>query len=286
MSFFFFAHSTFPASNEPSRLLMKARQMTYTIANVRSAFAATGISPVNESRVLDRSETSMSRSVRAPSAAGGSHRVVPATPGHGRAIMIHGRRTLKVLPRQTPTSKYSYAMVEKLLKAAEKATAENVILSVENANLRRKATAAEDRQKTRSRKELSKAQVITAEDVVRIRREQEGREQVAAERKARAVLKQAQASSRGPADAIPKTATPRSPRGVRGSNKRQGAARKVVMLESPIAIDSGESEWGGIDSEWESGDSDGGLEGAEDTIAVQPAARTLRSTTRGQASQV
>ena len=86
-------------------------------------------------------------------------------------------------------------MVEKLLKAAEKATAENVILSVENANLRLKATATEDRQKTRSRKELSKAQVITPGDVVRIRQEQEGRERVAAERKARAMLKQAQASS-------------------------------------------------------------------------------------------
>ena len=81
-------------------------------------------------------------------------------------------------------------------------------------------------------------------------------------------------------------ATPQLSRRVRGSNKHQGAASKVVILESPIAIDSGKSEWGGIDSEWESGDFDEGSEGVEDTIVVQPVARTLRSTTQGQASQV
>ena len=65
-----------------------------------------------------------------------------------------------MLPRQTPRSKYSITMVQKLLKAVEKATADNVILTVENENLRLKATSAEDRVKTRSRKELSKAQVV------------------------------------------------------------------------------------------------------------------------------
>ena len=57
-----------------------------------------------------------------------------------------------------------------------------------------------------------------------------------------------------------------------GSNKDQGAASKVVSLESPMAIESGDSEWGGIDSEWESGDFDKGLEGAEDTNVVQAVA--------------
>ena len=74
-------------------------------------------------------------------------------------------------------------------------------------------------------------------------------------------------------------ATPRSSQSVCGSNKHQGATSKVVILESPIAIDSGESEWGGIDLEWESGDFDKWL-GVEDTIVVQPVAQTLRSTTR------
>ena len=130
-----------------SRLLKKARQMTYTVANVKSAFAATGICPVNERCVLERSEKSMSWPVltRSP---GCSHRIVPVTPRHGHAILIHGHKTLNVLPQQTPNSKCCYAMVEKLLKAAEKNTAENVILTVKNANFHQKATATEDRQKT------------------------------------------------------------------------------------------------------------------------------------------
>ena len=47
--------------------------------------------------------------------------------------------------------------------------------------------------KTRSRKELSKAQVITTEDVVRLREKQEARERATAERQARATVKRAQA---------------------------------------------------------------------------------------------
>ena len=175
----------------------------------------------------------------------------------------------------------SYQLVQKLFKEAAKATAENVILTVENQTLHQKATATEDRQKTRSRKEMSKAQVITVADVMRIRAEQETREQVAAEKKARAVLKQAQAPSHTTRDTIPKTATPRSPRNVQGSNKWWQEARKVMIAESPISIDSGDSEWGGIDSEWESRDLDNGLGGLEDTIVVQPTTQSLRSTTRG-----
>jgi hypothetical protein len=108
-----------------------------------------------------------------------------------------------VLPRQTPHSKYRFEIVQKLLKAAAKATAENVILTVKNENLRRKATAAEDRVKTRSRKELSKAQVIKVTDVICIHKEQEARKQAAAQRRAQAVVKQAQAFLQKSHRAIP-----------------------------------------------------------------------------------
>ena len=63
------------------------------------------------------------------------HHVIPTTPVHGRAILIQGRRVMKALPRQTPHSKYCHSMVEKLLKAAAKATADNVIHTIENQNL-------------------------------------------------------------------------------------------------------------------------------------------------------
>ena len=254
---------------------MKARGLTYTPGNVRSAFEATGIWPLNERRVLDRDRSETHKAVREPISP--SRRFIPANPVHSRAILIHGRRTLRVLQRSTPRSKYSFSLVEKLVKAAERATAENVILTVENENLRRKATSAEDRIKTRSRKELSKAQVITADDVVRIREKQEAKERVIAERRARAAAKRAQA----PPGTKPKTATPSSTRNLRAPNKKPRRARKVVILDSPISVCSGGSEWDGIDSEWEDGCGDTGLDEVEETIVVQPAARVLRSSTRG-----
>jgi hypothetical protein len=177
-------------------------------------------------------------------------------------------------------------MVQKLLKAAAKDTAENVILTVENDDLRWKATAAEDRVKTRSRKVLSKAQVIEVTDAVRIRKEQEARELAAAERRARAAVKQAQALPRKSRGAIPKKATPSSSRNLQTPNKRQPTAKKVVIDDSPISIRSGDSEWDGIDTEWEEGDVDARFDGVDDTIIVQPAPRAPRSTTRGQAPHV
>ena len=254
---------------------MKAREMTYCPGNIRSAFAATGIWPVNERRVLDREQPETQGPMRKPTSP--SRHPIPATPMHGQAILMHGRRTLKVLPRQTPRSKYSYTMVQKLLKAAEKATADNVILTVENENLRLKATSAEDRVKTRSHKELSKAQVVDAEDVVCLREKQEAREWATAERQARAAAKRAGA----PSGTMPKTATPSSSHNRRTSNKKPRGARKVVIIDSPISICSGDSEWDRIDSEWEDGNAEVGEEGVEDTIVVQPAARVLRSSAKG-----
>ena len=262
---------------------MKARGMTYTPGNVRSAFEATGIWPLNERRVLDRGRSETRKAVHTPSRL---HRVIPATPCHGRAILIHGRRTMNALPRQTPESKYRFELVQKLYKAAAKATAENVILTVENENLRRKASSAEDRKKTRSRKELSKAQVISAADVARIREEQEGRERAAAERRARAAAKQAQAPTRKLPNASPKKATPASSTNIRRSNKKRSTGRRVAIQASPIYIESSDSEWHEVATDWEEGSSEGGYDGLEDTIVVQPPPRALRSTSRGQVLDV
>ena len=260
---------------------MKAREKTYTPRNIKRAFEATGIWPVNERRVLDHRRSETRTPVRTP--ASRSLRFVPATPGHGRAILIHGRHTLNVLPRRSPHSKYCYEMVNKLYKAAARATAKNVILEVENDNLRRKAASAEDRLKTRSRKELSKAQVIEVEDVTRIREEQEAKERLAAERKAWAALKKAQAPGLKPSRALPKTATGPSSRTSRTPNKKHPKARKVVILDSPVSIHSDGSEWDGIDTEWEEGNLEAGDDEVEDTIVVQAAPRMLRSTARGGA---
>ena len=258
---------------------MKARRKTYTKRNIQRAFEATGIWPMNERRILDHTRSETRKPMRTP--ASRSHRVIPVTPGHGRAILIHGRYTMNVLPRQTPRSIYAYGMVEKLYKAAAKATAQNVILTIENANLRQKATSAADRAKARSRKELSKARVMDADDVLRIREEQEEKEWLAAERQARVALKKGKAPALKPSRTTPKTALAGSSRNLRTPNKQRPAAKKVVIDDSPITVDSDDGEWNGIDSEWEDGELPGGDDGVEDTIIVEPELRALRRSARG-----
>ena len=119
--------------------------------------------------------------------------------------------------------------------------------------------------------------------MVRIREKQEGKERAVAERKERAALKQAQAPPLKLRATKPKRATTPSPRIPRTPNKRQTKAKTVVINDSPISIDSDGSEWAGIDAEWEDDDLEGGFDGVEDTILVQPAPQTLRHTTRSRA---
>jgi hypothetical protein len=99
-------------------------------------------------------------------------------------------------------------------------------------------------------------------------------------------VKQAQALPQKSCGAIPKKAIPSSFWNLQTPNKQQPAAKKVVIDDSPISICSGDSEWDGIDMEWEEGDMDAGFDGVDNTIIVQPAPRALCSTTRGQAPHV
>lgn len=144
---------------------MEARGNTYSAANIKSAFAATGIAPLNPRRILPALGVEVrSRETR-------TIRVgfcIPATPTHGRSILMHGRRTMNLLPDGTPLSKFKRGMVEKLVTAATAAIADNVILMTENTRLRKKAMTAEEKQSSKSRKHLSKARVISAEDVIRL----------------------------------------------------------------------------------------------------------------------
>ena len=129
---------------------MKARGLTYKPGNIKSGFAVTGIWPLNERLVPDLGRSETGGTIPHMATPTHFHRVIPTTPVHGCAILIHGHCVIKAPPRRTPHSKYCHSMVEKLLKAAAKATADNVILTIENQNLRKKATCAEDRVKTRS----------------------------------------------------------------------------------------------------------------------------------------
>ena len=163
--------------------------MTYTKKNIQRAFEATEIVSLNERRVLNPTKSTFSLDIK--QLATKPEFRIPATPSHGRSILIHGRKTLNALPNSTPKSKYNHALVTKLLNAAARATADYVILAIENATLREKATSAADRAKTKSRKEMSKVWVISAEDVLRLRHEVEEKDRVLEERKAKAVQRRA-----------------------------------------------------------------------------------------------
>ena len=242
--------------------------MTYTRKNILSAFEATGIHPINERRVT-KPEEKKTRNLGETATA---RFKIPATPAHGRSIIMHGRRTLKALPDSTPRSQHNKLLVEKLVNAAAKATADNVILAMENLTLRQKATSAADRVKTQSRKELSKAKLVCAADVVKLRNEQENREKDTAERRARAAEKQALANenvikkSREKAPKVPK----------KKLQKKKKVVPNYESLDSASENDS-ESFW---EERWSSGGEEPATEADLEEVIVVATSRTTRSQTQ------
>ena len=214
---------------------MKVRALTYTVKNIKSAFEATGISPLNEHCVLDPTGSkTVSEAISTVT------KRFPVMPTHGRAILMHGRHIMNALPKaMTPNSLYTRGMVQKLFNAAARATAENVVLSIENANLRKKATSVADRLKTRSRKELSKARWISSEDVTRIRGEQEERDHLVEEKKLRAIEKKA-------------AKVAQDGEKVQGPSKKTRHTKKKVVINPLPEVIAAEVEWSDAsDAEWE-----------------------------------
>lgn len=227
--------------------------MTYTKKNIQSAFEATGIVPLNERRILNPQKSTFNLDIKQEATK--PEFQVPVTPSHGRTILIHGRKTLNALPDSTPKSKYNHALVTKLLNAAAPATADNVILAIENATLREKATSAADRAKTKSRKEMSKAWVISVEDVLWLRHEVEEKDCILVERKAKAAQRRATKATK---------ATPKRKR-VTINLSPDGIALERLNLNS-----DSEPEW--IDS-----GSDTGYHGARQHVTQPQPRRITRS---------
>ena len=246
---------------------MKARGMTYTQKNILSAFEATGIHPVNERRVIDPNAKKVVVLAKVPR----PKFSVPATPAHGWSIIIHGWRTLKALPDATPHSQYNKLLVEKLVNAAARATADNVILAMENLTLRQKATTATDRAKTRSRKELSKAQVISSGDVVKIREKQEKKEKEAAEKKMRAAKRRAKANE----NFLKKTQA----KATFKKNRNKQKKKVVIDLESTDSGSENNSE-GVWEEQWSSG-GEGNAPGSDiEEVIVVATTQITRSRSR------
>ena len=104
--------------------------------------------------------------------------LVPKTPKHCRSILIHDIKTLAALLISTSTSRYHNALVQKLFNAAALAKADNLILTIENQTLCSKAISAADNKKTKSRNEMSKARVISVQDVLSIREEHQKKQKL------------------------------------------------------------------------------------------------------------
>jgi hypothetical protein len=99
---------------------------------------------------------------------GGQEPLQLRTPYYGKSLASHTCHTVALFKGQSPSTSHQKLMVEKLARAAETATAENVILWSEIERLQQQTVEVAGIVKTRSRKMLSPALLVTAENVVRL----------------------------------------------------------------------------------------------------------------------
>lgn len=169
--------------------------MIYTVKNISSAFEATGIWPLNSRRVLnimrDKDNPPNLLPAGRTSASASGIPIIPRTPYHGISLASHTRRTVALFQRNSPSASSSHqkTMVEKLALAAERATAENVILREEVKKLRSRGAITSEIGKTKSRKVLSKALIVTVEDVIPLREADDKKETEKQAKKERANAK-------------------------------------------------------------------------------------------------
>lgn len=75
---------------------------------------------------------------------------------------------MNLIPDGTPLSKLKCEMVEKLVTAAAAAISDNMMLTTENTRFGKRAITAEEKQKSKSRMQLSKARVINTDNVIQL----------------------------------------------------------------------------------------------------------------------
>ena len=101
----------------------------------------------------------------------------PRTPYHGKSLASYTQHTVALFKSQLPSTSHQKLMVEKLAQAANKATAENVILGSEIEQLQQQTIQIAGIMKTKSQKVLSSALLVLAADVVRLREESDRKEE-------------------------------------------------------------------------------------------------------------
>lgn len=218
---------------------MQARTFTHTPKNILSAFKATGIYPLNPRQVLEPClEKAKALNAEKKQALG------PRTPRHGKSISIHTKRTIALVGNATPSRKLAQIMVEKLGLAAEESSAEVVVLWQELAYLRKKEKANSDSSRVQSRAVLSKALVVTTDEVVRLRNQWEEKQKITA---ARAIAKELKAAERTSKSADTDCAEPANLG--RKLTKVRGRPKGQLPIEEPAEPGTQDPE--GSECEWE-----------------------------------
>ena len=165
-------------------LLRQAHSQAFTVKNIKSAFQATGIVPYNPRTVLSQLQWRVMKSplrvhIPKPPAAGWAsrcaqfiHTIFPQTPHNNRELRRATQRALQNLDAESLGRSVVKKLVLKLAHIAEgtMATAEIEAEAHRQLRLKPKMTAKQDRRK------LSKAQVITTKDVIRLKEEKEEKE--------------------------------------------------------------------------------------------------------------
>jgi hypothetical protein len=150
-----------------TRLLIPARKLAYTKANVLSTWKLDGIHPFNPNKVL--------RSWKAEAEASPKSIAIPITPRTSRVSWAHTKQALALIQGRTLSAEKLKVQIAKMVKALQQAITNKEI----NEHLHqqyRQAVSSVSTAATNDRRRLTKARVITTEDVVRLRVEREAAE--------------------------------------------------------------------------------------------------------------
>lgn len=144
--------------------LFEARRRAYTSQNILSAWAKAGIVPFNPRRVLNP--------VASPVKKSGFLVSGPTTPRNTRMARSTAKEALALVRGGSASAQKLRDLIHQLDKGLQISLTEKDIGDHINAQFR-KSVAKKGRTATNDRKQLSKARVITTEDVARLREQRE-----------------------------------------------------------------------------------------------------------------
>lgn len=162
------------------RYLFEARRRTYTKHNILAAWEKAGIQPLNPRRVLN---TLVSPLIKPTTFAVSG----PTTPRTTRMARSTSKEALSLIKGSTDSALKLRALIYQLDKGLQMSITEKEIGDHISAQFRKSVAKRAGKASTADRKQLSKARVITTEEVVRLR---EAREAADAKKAAQALARE------------------------------------------------------------------------------------------------